>query len=102
MTNEQSDAALTAEIEKDIESGRFLKDLHPVRNVAARPPRAVYTLRLSPEEAQEFEAAAKARGVTFSDFLRSCAHASLEADRNTTLGDVRKKARALAEAIKRL
>lgn len=59
-TRPKTDTELTAEIERDIESGAFPRDLKPVHNVSAKPPRAVYSLRLSLEEFQGFEAAAKA------------------------------------------
>ena len=102
MKRNKTDQELTAELEQEIEDGSFLEGLRPVKNTAGRPPRAVYTVRLSLEEVQKFEAGAKARGMTLSDFLRSCALASLDADRGTALGEVREKARALTEAIGRL
>jgi hypothetical protein len=102
MKRNRTDQELTAEIEREIEDGSFLKDLRPIKIIAGTPPRAVYTLRLSLEEAQKFDAGAKARGMTLSDFLRSCALASLDADRGKALGEVREKARALTEAIGRL
>ncbi len=102
MSNQKSDAELTSEIEEDISSGRFLEGLKHVKNVNAKPPRAVYSLRLSLEEAQEFEAAAKLRGVTMSDFLRSAARASLEADKTSAIGEARQKARELTDALSRI
>ncbi len=87
---------------EEMESEQFLEGLRPVRNVSKKPPRAVYSMRLSLEEAQEFEAAAKARGMTMSDFLRSAAHASIAADRESALGEVRTKLRELNEAAGRL
>jgi hypothetical protein len=92
MKRNRKDQELTAEIEREIEDGSFLEDVGPVKDIAGRTPRAVYTLRLSLEEAQKFEAGAKAQGMTLSDFLRSCALASLDADRGTALGEVREKA----------
>ena len=87
---------------EEMESETFLDGLRPVRNVSKKPPRAVYSIRLSLEEAQEFEAAANARGVTMSDFLRSAAHAAIASDRESALGELRTKIRELNEAASRL
>jgi hypothetical protein len=87
---------------QEMESERFLEKLRPVRNVSKKPPRAVYSIRLSLEEAQEFEAVAKSRGMTMSDFMRSAAHASIAADRESALGELRAKVREIAEVANRL
>jgi hypothetical protein len=100
--NPKTDAELTAEVERDIGSGAFLENLKPIHNANAKPPRAVYSLRLSIEEFQEFEAAAKARRMTLSDFLRSAAHVVIEADKASGIGLIRTKAHELVDAIDRL
>ena len=87
---------------QEMESASFLDGLRPVRNISKKPPRAVYSIRLSLEEAQEFEAAARARGMTLSDFLRSVAHASIAADSESALGELRAKVRELTEVASRL
>jgi hypothetical protein len=87
---------------RDMENERFLKGLRPVRNVSKKPPRAVYSIRLSLDEAQQFEAAARARGLTMSEFLRAAGHASITADRETALGELRARIRELNEAVSRL
>jgi hypothetical protein len=91
-----------ARLVREMESEKFLENLRPVRNVAKKPPRAVYSIRLSLDEAREFEAAAKARGLTMSDFLRSAAHTSIAADRDSALGELRAKLRELNEAASRI
>jgi hypothetical protein len=87
---------------EEMESESFLDGLKPVRNASKKPPRAVYSVRLSLQEAQEFEAAARARGMSMSDFLRSVAHASIAADRESALGELRTKVRELTEVANRL
>jgi hypothetical protein len=91
-----------ARLIQEMESKSFLDGLKPVRNISKKPPRAVYSIRLSLEEAQEFESAAKARGMTMSDFLRSAAHASISSDREAAVGELRTKIRELNEAASRL
>ena len=96
------DKETEARLVQEMESESFVDGLKPVRNIASRPPRAVYSIRLSLDEAQAFEAAAKARGMTMSDFLRTAAHTSIEADRESALGELRDKLRELNEAASRL
>jgi hypothetical protein len=102
MTRRKTDAELTAEIERDIESGEFFEGLKPVENVATKPPRVVHSLRLSAQEYLDFDAAAQARGMSLSDFLRAAAYASIEGDRDKALHAVRVKAKELTEALNRL
>ena len=87
---------------EEMESESFLEGLRPVRNISKKPPRAVYSVRLSIEEAREFEAAASERGMTMSDFLRTAARASITTDRKLGLGELRTKIRELNEAANRL
>jgi hypothetical protein len=91
-----------AELVREMESESFLDGLKPVRNISKKPPKAVYSIRISLEEAQEFEAAARARGMTMSGFLRSAAHASISSDREAAMAELRTKIRELNEAASRL
>lgn len=91
-----------ADLVRHMESEEFLDDLRPVRNISKGPPRAVYSVRLSLAEAQQFEAAAKERGMTLSDFLRSAAHASIQSERDSGLRELRAKIRELSETANRL
>ena len=87
---------------REMESEQFLEGLRPVRNISKKPPRAVYSIRLSLTEAQAFEKAARERGMTMSDFLRSAAQAAVAAERDTALGELRSKLRELNDAASRL
>lgn len=98
MSNTDSDETLT----REMESESFLQGLKPVHNASEKPPRAVYSLRLSIEEAIEFDEAARERGMTLSDFLRSSARAAIETDRESALGEVRQKVRELTTALNKL
>src|SRR5688572_21642292 len=72
----------------------------------SKTPRAVFAIRLSPEEMEAFSAASKARNMALADFLRSSARAAIAGDLNPEKAAaaevVREKVRELAEAANRL
>ena len=106
MPRKPTDEEIDAEMHKAIEEGRELEGWEPVEVRVAKAPRAVYGLRLSPQEYEEIAAAAQARGMTMSDFLRSAARAAIEGqldvEKAAALATIREKTRELTEAVSRL
>jgi uncharacterized protein (DUF1778 family) len=102
----RSDGEIDEELRKNIEAGKELDGWQPVEVRVAKSPRAVYGLRLSPQEYQDIAEAAQARGMTMSDFLRSAARAAVEGtldvEKAEALSTVKEKARELNEAVSRL
>jgi hypothetical protein len=66
----------------------------------------VFSVRLSRHEVEEFSAAARARKMNLSEFLRAAAQAVAQGDVDVSkaeaVGEVKEKARQLNEAIERL
>ena len=106
MPRKPTDEEIDEEMRKAIEEGRELEGWEPVEVRVAKSPRAVYGLRLSPQEYEEIAAAAQARGMTMSDFLRSAARAAIEGqldvEKAAALATIREKTRELTEAVSRL
>lgn len=106
MGRKRTDEEIDVEMRKAVEEGRELEGWERVDIKVSKSPRAVYGLRLSPEEFQEYSDAAKARGVTLSEFLRSAARGAIEGEIDTeraaAVGTAREKARELTEALSRL
>jgi hypothetical protein len=73
-----SDEEMIKEIEKQIEEGTDLDGLIPVRSTAPKSPRAVFSIRLAPEELKTISQAARGRGMSIGDFLRSAARRAVE------------------------
>lgn len=98
------DAAAEVDALKD--SGEELVGLRRVRARVAKEPRAVVSLRLSPEELNRFTSAAAERGMTFSDFMRSAADAAvsgaIDIQQSATISEIEQKAKELAAAAGRL
>ena len=95
-----------AEEEFDVDAEMAKDGWSRVAANVSKAPRAVYGLRLSPEEFAAFTAAAKAKNMTLSDFLRSSAWGAVEgkvdAEKAAAAAEVRAKARELIEAASRL
>jgi uncharacterized protein (DUF1778 family) len=106
MRRKPTDEAIDEQLRKDIEEGRELEGWEPVEVLVSRAPRAVYGLRLSPQEYKDISEAARAKGMTMSDFLRSAARAAidgeLDAEKAAALTAVKQKTRELSEALERL
>jgi uncharacterized protein (DUF1778 family) len=102
----RTDKQIDEEMGRAIAEGRELEGWEPIAARIAKAPRAVYGLRLSAEEYKEISAAAEARGMTMSDFLRSAARAAIDGDvdveKAAALTIVKQKARELGEAVERL
>ena len=106
MTNEDSDAKLIAEIEKRIEEGTEFEGLERVPALKPRNPRAVFSVRLSPEEFSLIKNAATARGSNVSDYIREVAveAATIEGQQNDEaydLADIKADVSALNRKIER-
>ena len=102
----ESDEEMIEELEKILEEGTFEKHYKPVKVHSNGQRSVVYAIRFSPDEAEEFAKAATQRGITLADFLRNAARAAvdgqLDVDRSAALGEARKHARELNEALSRL
>jgi hypothetical protein len=101
-----TDEEIIAEHEKAIAEGTELEGYVRV-NVRPSKNRVMsFAIRLSHEEMQEFSAAAKAKGMTLADFMRSASRAAaaseLDVDRAAALGAAKEHARELADALQRL
>ena len=68
-----SDDEIIAEIEKQIAEGTDLDGLIPVNSTAPKSPRAVFSIRLAPEELKKISKAARDSGVPIGDFIRAAA-----------------------------
>lgn len=88
MTMNVSDEEMVAEIERQIAAGTDLDGLIPVKSSVPRSPRAVFSIRLAPEELKAISEAARAQGVSIGDFLREAArHAIARVDEPDTAAD---------------
>ncbi len=64
---------MAEEAERVKDTEKEIEGLVPVKTRLVKNPRVVTSVRLSPEETKEILAAAKASGVTVSEYLRTCA-----------------------------
>ncbi len=98
----KKDEVIGAELEAEMASEGWTR----VGARVAKSPRAVYGLRLSPEEMEAFSAAAEERHMNLADFLRSSAWAAIAGQTDPTkaaaAAKVREKARELVEAASQL
>ena len=86
-----------------------LKGLVPVKARVTQPVRAVYSVRMSSQELTQISNAAKARGITTSEFMRQAAMAAVQGDLDLNAGEqraallaVRERAKELYEAVENL
>jgi len=102
MTNWE-DEPIT-ELDRELEA--MMEKATPVKGRVSKNLRFVYSLRLTPAELDTFSRAAKARGMTVSEFLRAAAQAATQEDVDLTksqaVTELMTKARELNEAIERL
>jgi hypothetical protein len=100
---------MVREAEEFMGTDRELEGLVPVKARVANPVRHVYSVRMSGKELDEISDAAKARGMTTSEFMRKAAMAAVhgELDLNAeehraALHAVRERAKELYEAVEKL
>ena len=84
----------------------FSKKALPLRPRRSTGPSTMFSLRMGGDELTKIAEAAKARGVTVSEFIRTASMAAVEdsegASRAIALGEAKAKAKELAEALSRL
>ena len=78
MNSRDPDAEIIEEIEKRIAEGTEFEGLTRVRARQPKIPRAVFSVRLSPEELNVIARAAAIKGSTVSDFIREVAMSAAE------------------------
>ena len=105
MTN-YDDIAREYDAMKD--AGTELDNLVPVEARVASNVRAVFSLRLSPEELSQISRAAKKRDLSVSDFLRQAGLAAAHDELNIDAGEqaivlqkVREQVRLLSDTIEK-
>lgn len=90
----------------DLELEAMLEKATPVKGRAAKNLTIVFSVRLSPGELDEFNAAAKAGGMNLSEFMRAATRAAIQGEldlsKASALGEVKEKVRELNEAIEKL
>lgn len=90
------------------EAGTDLDNLVPVEARVASNARAVFSLRLSPEELNQISRAAKKRGLNVSDFLRQAGLAAAQGaldmepgEQAIVLQKIREQVRLLSETLEK-
>lgn len=90
----------------DLELAAKLDKATPVKARVSKDLKMVYSVRLSRREVEEFTAAAQARNMNLSEFLRAAAQTVAQGDVDLSnaqaVGELKEKARELNEAIERL
>lgn len=101
-----TDKAIIDDMEQQIAAGRELEGYVPARGRVSRRLSVSFAIRMSPEEYAAFNQAAKARGMTLADFMRSSARAAMSGEidpgRAAVLSSARHKAEQLAEDLRQL
>ena len=77
---EKSYQEITREYDEMGEAGTELDSLVPVQARGSKRPRAVFSVRLSPNELAIISAAARKEGQTISDFIRARATAAVSGE----------------------
>jgi len=84
----------------------FSKTPRATRPRRGSGPSTMFSLRMTGEELTRIAEAARARGMTVSDFIRRASLAAIDdqdaAEKATALGEAKEKARELSEALNRL
>ena len=90
----------------DLKLAAMMEKAIPVKGSVSKDLRMVFSVRLSRQEVEDFSAAARARGMNLSEFLRAAAQTVAQGDMDVTkaeaLGEVKEKAVALTKAIEKL
>jgi len=106
MNERDPDQDILDEYERRIAAGTDLEGLEPANISVSPTARATFSIRLSREEFEAFNEAAKVRRMTLSDFLRSSARAAIagqiDPEKAAAAERVREKARELVEAASQL
>jgi uncharacterized protein (DUF1778 family) len=81
-----SDEDIIRDLDRQIEEGIELDDAAPVRAIS-RNPRAVFSVRLGPEELRRISRAAASRGSSIGDFIRDAALEAAKREAESQSGD---------------
>jgi hypothetical protein len=106
MNERDPDAEILKEYERRQVDGTDLEGLQPIGANVSPNARAAFSLRLSREEFQRFNAEARARHMTLAAFLRSSAWAAISGETDpgkaAAVAEVRQKLKELSEVAGRL
>jgi hypothetical protein len=109
MTRRQTDEEIIAEFDKLFAEGKEMEGLVPVKARVSKDPRSVFSVRLRFGELTEISNAAKAKGLSISEFMRlaslSAARGQLDlraGEQRQALMAVREKAEELYDAVQKL
>ena len=101
-----SDREIIEDMERQFGAGKELEGYQKVKGRVSGNLSVTYAVRLTPEEYRQFNEAARAKGMTLADLMRSATRAALagelDAERASALGKARETARELAETLSRL
>ena len=81
-----ADEDIIRDLERQIEEGTELDDAVPVR-VKSKNPRAVFSIRLAPDELSRISQAAASRGSSLGDFIRDAALEEAKREVQSRSGD---------------
>ncbi|HEX5370194.1 MAG TPA: hypothetical protein VFY10_12335 [Dehalococcoidia bacterium] len=100
---------MVQEAEAFKDTDREIEGLVPVKANVSKNPRSVFSVRLNFGELGRIEEAAKARGLTISEFMRQASLAAANGEQDLAPGEhtaavlaVREKARDLYNAVEKL
>lgn len=106
MTMQKSDREIIEEMDAIMEEGAEAQHFVPAKARPSKNLTITYAIRLAPEEYTAFNDAARERGMTLADFMRSAARGAIagdiDVDKAAALSSAREKARELTEALRRL
>ncbi len=109
MTKRMTDEEIIRYYEDLKAQGKLYDNLVPVKARVSKNLGIVFSVRFTPEDLDAIEDAAKARGMTISDFIRKAAMGAVAGgeqlaagEKATALEEVRERVRELSEAVSRL
>jgi uncharacterized protein (DUF1778 family) len=101
-----SDKVIIEDIERQIAEERELEGYVPAKAKVSRRLSVSFAIRMSPDEYKAFNQAAKARGMTLADFMRSATRGAItgeiDAGKAAALNSGREKAEELSEVLRHL
>jgi hypothetical protein len=104
--SDETDDEVIADMEKQVADGTLLEGWQPIKAKPSRKRSMMFAVRLSDSELKEFTNAAKVRGVTVADLMRSATHAAiigdLDASRAKSLGAALEHADELVKLLEPL
>jgi len=103
---QKSEKEMIEEMDEIIEAGTEANHFAPVPAHVSNKLSIIYAIRFSPEEYEKFGDAARKRGMTLADFMRSAARGAIAGDidmiKAAALSSAREKARELVDELNQL